>query len=515
MDYITSETSPLIKVEARLRDLAPAMLYADAWINPSVRTLIKVYNHLRTIYRILYNYLPREIVTSLPKQGVHRFKWDEGALMFTDLAGFTPMLEKVSQQGEEGAHILHKILNEYFSEMIEIVSKSGGNLLEFTGDALLVQFPTDAKRQETNRAVRAGLRMQNAMKNFKEVEILGDKFSIGMRIGLHVGPYLTADIGTPHRMEHVLLGKDVLEAKHAESRGKIGKVCLTPNAYEIVKDQYRFQEAEDGYYLIEDDLDEEELGDYDILPSRSRMAKLVLVDNSRDGLLEAIGDAITLLEPLASFIPRPVLKMLVENAHKRGGLPPEFPEATILFINLLGLPEDLETIGETGQQELVSEFSRLVSVINAEIESRGGVMKKVTYHHAGPDIMSFFGAPNSHTNDSARAIETAREIQKFVKRMGGVKINDQLYNIQAHIGLNRGKVFAAEVGERQGRREFNVLGNPVNTAARLMDYADANQIIMSESVHNDLRDEFPTKTHENVQLKGRSQKINLYELLSK
>ncbi len=512
MDYISKqEISPLAEIESRMRDLTPAIMYVDVWINPSVRSLIRTFNHLRTLYRILFNYLPRHVISSLPEPGINRYRWGEGTLMFTDLAGFTPLLEKNSQQGKEGAQALHAVLNKYFSEMIQIISKSGGNLLEFTGDALLVQFPTDARQQDTSRAVRAGLRMQRAMKNFGQIELMGEEFTLGMRIGLHFGKFLIADIGTPHRMEHVLLGQEVLKAKHAESKGRTDFVCLTPEAQKRVADEFRFEDTEDGHALVLDDISEEELGDYDILVPRSRASSMVLFDNSREGLTQAITEAIDKIEPLASFIPRPVLNLLVENANTRG-LPPDFPQVTILFVNLLGLPENLDDLNPEDQFELVNVFSRLVSVINAEIEARGGVMKKVTYHHAGPDIMSFFGAPNAHTNDSERALRAARAIQKMVKRMGAIELDGEKYKIQCHIGLTHGQVFSAEIGDRQGRREFNVLGNTVNTAARLMDYAESGQIIFSETVYENIKTIFNVTKYEDVQLKGRSYKLTLYDL---
>jgi class 3 adenylate cyclase len=431
--------------------------------------------------------------------------------MFTDLAGFTPLLEKNSQHGEAGAKALHKVLNNYFRKMIQVVSKSGGNLLEFTGDAMLIQFPADTKQQDTNRAVRAGLRMQREMEEFSCIEILGEEFSIGMRIGIHYGQFLTANIGTPHRMEHVLLGDALLSAKKTEGKGKNGRVCISPTTLERIEDDYRIELTDEGYGLIVDDFSEEDLGDYDIVVPKSRMASMVLFDHSREGLLHSIGEAVDKLEPLASYIPHPILRLLVENASSRG-LPPDFPQPTLLFINLLGLPEDLAEIDPENLDELVTVFSRLISVINAEIEAQGGVMKKVTYHHAGPDIMAFFGAPVAHTNDIERAIRAAKEIQTLVKRVEPIVIGDQTYKVQSHIGLNQGQAFAAEIGDRQGRREFNVLGNTVNTAARLMDFAEANQIILSESIYKGISDQFETIQHDDVQLKGRSQTLTLWEL---
>ena len=511
METLGELNSPLVDVEARLRNLLPSKLYADVWINPSTRNLTRIFNHLRTISRVFHDYLPRQVVASLPRPGFPNFEWVEGTLMFTDLSGFTSLLEKNAEYGKDGADTLLKVLNDYFSEMLQIVSKSGGNLLEFTGDALLVQFPTDQRGSDTTRAVRAGLRMQRAMKSFESIEVLGETFKLGMRVGIHVGKFLTADIGTPHRMEHVLLGTDVLRAKKAEGSGKVGRVCLSMEAIERVKDEFRFEENGEEHVLVLDDLTDEDLGDYDITPPRTRMASMVLFDTSKEGLVSAITDSIDKVEPLASFIPSQILHLLVENASARG-IPPDFPEATMLFVNVLGLPENLDEAPEEDQASVIAGFSRIVSLINAEIEAQGGVMKKVTYHHAGPDIMAFFGVPVAHTNDTQRAVAAAQEILKIIRKAQDIDYGGDTITLTCHIGITTGRVFAGEIGQRQGRREFNVMGNNVNTAARLMDRAEPNQILVTSAVRRLIKDQYENKRKTGVQLKGRSVKLTLYEL---
>ena len=511
MDVSNDTISPLIHLEARLRNLLPAKLYAEVWINPTVRNLTRIFNHLRTLQRILYDYLPRQVLTDLPLPGQTRFTWEEGTLMFTDLAGFTPLLEANAGQGKEGAQVLLDVLNGYFAEMLGIVSKAGGNLLEFTGDALLVQFPTDRKHSDTSRAVRAALRMQRAMQQFEKIEVLGEQHSLGMRIGLHVGQFLTADIGTPQRMEHVLLGASVLGAKHAEGAGEVDRVNLSLAAQERVATHFKFDKHGDEHVLAVDNFTEEQLGDYDIIPSRHRLPSLILFDTSKEGLVQAIADAIDKVEPLASYLPRGVLKLLVENAANRR-LPPDFPFATVMFINLLGLPDMLADQDEDAAQEVIATFSRVVSLINAEVEARGGIMKKVTYHHAGPDIMVIFGVPDSHTNDTSRAAQAALSIREMVEDLGELQFAEHNSQLTCHIGIANGRVFAAEFGEPQGRREFNVMGNVVNTAARLMDFARSNQILLTEEAHEDLQTEFELKKLEGVTLKGLSTALTLYEL---
>ena len=237
----------------------------------------------------------------------------------------------------------------------------------------------------------------------------------------------------------------------------------------------------------------------------------MLFDTSKEGLVTAIQDSIDKLRPLASFIPDPVLGMLVENAAARG-LPPDFPKASVLFINLLGIPDNLQEYSDEELDQIVSEFSRVISLVNAEIEAQGGVMKKVTYHHSGPDIMAFFGVPEAHTNDSTRAVQAAYQIKNIVSELKPLKLESGTIELKPHIGLTQGRVFSAEIGEPRGRREYNIMGNTVNTAARLMDHADANQILLPDDMYEDIKDGFEAEKLEDVKLKGRSVSLTLYDI---
>src|SRR5258708_37882605 len=104
-------TSPLDSIETRLRPLLPADLYAAVWVDPSPTMLEKVFDHLRTLQRILHDYTSRLISENAPHPGVVRYEWQRGALMFTDLAGFTRLMEANSSQGRAGAGRLLETLN--------------------------------------------------------------------------------------------------------------------------------------------------------------------------------------------------------------------------------------------------------------------------------------------------------------------------------------------------------------------------------------------------------------------
>jgi adenylate cyclase len=509
----SNSASPLIAIEPRLRLLLPADLYAAAWVTPSPSVLMRVFEHLRTLQRILYDYVPRHVTETLPHPGEARHKWQDGALMFTDLAGFTPLMEANFAAGHSGAGALLNVLNAYFAEMIEIISKAGGNLLEFTGDAMLIQFPTDQHQNSTARAIRAGLRMQRAMSRFHHIETPQGNFSLGMRIGINTGRVLTADIGTPRRMEHVLLGSAVRATKEAEGMGRVGRVCLTQAAYESAQEFFRFEPGEHDHLLVVDDISASELGEYDFAPGARRMASSMLFDRSVEGLVTEIEKSVKMIEPLASYLPMPILNLLVESTARRE-IQPTFPELTALFVNLIGLPEAVDHAFPGEESNLVVAFSRAFALINAAVEARGGVLKNVTYHLAGSDMLIYFGVPNAHTDDSTRAARVALAVRDIVTTLPPTTIGGQDVVLTYQIGMARGPVFAAEIGEPRGRREFNVLGDTVNVAARLMGRAEKNQILMTEAVHQAIEGQFNCESLGAISLKGKAAPQPGYALLS-
>jgi class 3 adenylate cyclase len=395
--------------------------------------------------------------------------------------------------------------------MIEIISKSGGDLLEFTGDALLAVFPEDQKRNDTRQAIKAGLRMQRAMTRFSAIETPDGTLNLGMRVGIHTGRFLTATIGTPRRMENVLLGGAVQQAKLAESAGARDRVCLSESAFGQASDLFRFEDGNPGYKLVIDDLTDEQLGEYEVT-TRRRVASSVLFDRSVAGLTSEITQTIKSIEPLACFIPAPVLNLLVESAADRH-IPPDFPEPTVVFVNFIGLPELVDRALPGEEHKVVNSFSRAFAAINAAVEKRGGVLKKITYHLSGSDIVIYFGVPSAHTNDPQRAAQAALAIRDVIAAVKPPTVGNVTPEIACQIGIATGPTFAAEIGELRGRREFNVLGDTVNIAARLMNRAEKGQILVTGRVYEAIEAGYEWESLGSLSLKGKAAPMPIYSLL--
>jgi class 3 adenylate cyclase/CRP-like cAMP-binding protein len=561
------------KIEPDLRNLLSPELYADLYVaewadrSPSAPKLVHpktkkeitpdlydglllepVFNHLVVLQKILSDYASSLITEKRDENTAQHVIWRNGALMFTDLAGFTKLMEANAGKGKEGAESLLGVLTKYFTDIIEVIGKSGGELLEFTGDALLVLFPAQFKKDNEAeyakelekaivKAVRAGLRMQKIMeKGYQKIQTAsGETITLQMRIGVHAGHFYSADIGTPRRREHVLLGENVQTAKKTESYGQNGRVNLTPKAYEYVKDAKEANEdfgfepnpEHEGFMLVVDHLKEEE--GYELgRPSTRRLASTMLLDKGFDNTYEQVKNLLTAIKELSAFIPNPVLSLLVESAARRK-IPPEFPTPTVMFVNFIGLPEMIDKRNDKGERiyeedSIVASFNEMFAKLNGAVEKRGGMLKKVTYHLTGSDIVIYFGVPLPHSNDPMRAVSAALEAREIIMNTKMPKLRPGCQpepegdkpKIFCQVGINTGPTFVAEFGDPRGRREFNVLGDTVNTTARLMSKAGVNQILISEAVMKQIdTDKYECVAQEPMKLKGKSQEVKVYELVGR
>jgi class 3 adenylate cyclase len=289
---------------------------------------------------------------------------------------------------------------------------------------------------------------------------------------------------------------------------------LTETAYEHIQDRFRFEEGDPGYALALDDFSAEQLGEYDIIPAGRKHGRSLLLDRSPEALFSEIERAVKQVEPLASYLPQSILNLLVESAARRQ-IPPNFLELTAMFVNFIGLPEAVDRALPGEEEEIVTVFSRAFALINAAVDARGGVLKNVTYHLAGSDMLIYFGVPNAHIDDPLRAAYTALAIRSIIMNLEAPIIGGKPVVFSCQIGMARGAAFAAEIGEPRGRREFNVLGDTINIAARLMGKAKPNQILMTETMYQALDPYLVCEPVGSIPLKGKAQPLPVFSLEGK
>ena len=81
-----------------------------------------------------------QLATTFPLQDAYQDeRW--AAVLFLDISGFTALTEKLAQEGPDGTEELTVILNQHFTELVELVNSAGGEVVAYAGDAFAAIFP--------------------------------------------------------------------------------------------------------------------------------------------------------------------------------------------------------------------------------------------------------------------------------------------------------------------------------------------------------------------------------------
>ncbi|MBY8875429.1 AAA family ATPase [Micromonospora sp. PLK6-60] len=174
---------------------------------------------------------------------------------------------------------------------------------------------------------------------------------------------------------------------------------------------------------------------------------------------------------------------------------------TVLFGDL----SDFTSWSEDLDPERVGAVTdRVLAALAGAVKTFGGHVDKLT----GDGIMAVFGAPVAHEDDAERAVRAALSMQRAVRRVlddergGGAPLG-------LRVGLNTGDVIAGI----QAAIEYTVIGDTVNTAARLADAAAVGAVYAGARTSAATRHVASWRALRPLRLKGKREPVEAYELL--
>lgn len=140
----------------------------------------------------------------------------ELSIYFSDLQGFTSISERM------GSEDLTELLNDYLSEMTDIILAQGGTLDKYEGDAIIAFWnaPLD-QPDHAVRAVRAALLCQQALNKRQEEFAARAGGPLKARIGLNTGTVVVGNLGSKSRFDYTVLGDAANLASRLEGANKI------------------------------------------------------------------------------------------------------------------------------------------------------------------------------------------------------------------------------------------------------------------------------------------------------
>ncbi len=146
------------------------------------------------------------------------------SFVFTDLAGFTPMLEE-----RDPAQVV-ALLNEYLEGMMVIVFKYEGTLDRFVGDAIVVMFSAPVEQPQHRQQALDCVMEMDAFATAYATRLRSQGIPWGMtRIGVHSGDVIVGNFGGKTLFDYRALGDPINTAARLESVNKhLGtRVCVS------------------------------------------------------------------------------------------------------------------------------------------------------------------------------------------------------------------------------------------------------------------------------------------------
>ena len=180
----------------------------------------------------LDRYLPQELVTKFEAARSRNTMAGERrviTMLFCDVKGSTAAAEKVDPE------IWTDIMNGVFEYMIRPIYKYEGLVPRLMGDAILAFFGAPITHEDDpQRAVLAGLEIQEGIKTYAEEIRLRHGLEFGLRVGINTGLVVVGEIGSDLRMEYTAIGDAINLAARMEQTAAVGTIQISDDTYKLI-----------------------------------------------------------------------------------------------------------------------------------------------------------------------------------------------------------------------------------------------------------------------------------------
>jgi class 3 adenylate cyclase/tetratricopeptide (TPR) repeat protein len=394
-------------------------------------------------------YLPASLVRGAAARPSVELPWYvevDGTMVMADLSGFTALSERLARAGDEGAERLVAIINSFFDRMLKTAGRYGGDTLTFGGDAILLLF--DGPDHATRAAV-AALEMLRQVERAAAVQADDGRIKIGMSVGAHSDRFVLVGAGLADERAHlVVLGHGGERTALAEAQADRGQLAVSTACRELLPAGSSYRPTGD-FWLVD------ELGACAVPRSAYECPRVSEAQFHR----------------LMPFLP-PYARAAGPERGERLQTTPEHRRTVIVFVDVLGLTEILDCSGLDAAVEQLQAYTAMLTGLAAK---HHGYVVSSDIATKGSKLVVTFGAPVAHEYAPANAARFALDLSAGLRESG--------LDLHHKIGVNGGHVFAGEVGP-SWRRQYTVMGDAVNLAARLMAAAALDRALVNRNLVN-------------------------------
>ena len=396
--------------------------------------------------------------------------------------------------GPGGDELLAKHLNSYFEQLVRTISSHGGDVFKFAGDAILVLWPkggggegegAEGLEEKVRRAAQCGMEIKTRLQDMA----MGDGITLSMKVGVGVGDISILHVGGVFdRMEYIATGSPLLQAFAAEHQASQRDVVISPQAWSMIAPYFSATVQSSGYAVLE--------GCVEPLRKVSVARHGAGAVQWRD-LLGGVKES-ELMRTLGRYVPGAVLPYINHQEEKWAS---ELRRITVLFVNLGLLSGDTPATADT-----TAELLFVQSILHATqlaVYKYEGSLNKFLRDDKGSTLIAVFGLPPlAHEDDAVRGILAALAICARLIDLG----------LKPSVGVTTGMAFCGIVGTR-GRREYSVLGDKVNLAARLMQHASMGYggVLCDHETRYAAKDRLSFEEGGKIVVKGKSKPVSVYQ----
>lgn len=200
-----------------------------------------------------------------------------------------------------------------------------------------------------------------------------------------------------------------------------------------------------------------------------------------------------------------VVDILVESEDPTSALQPTRRDISVLFVDIRGFTAMSEHMNP---EDVVDTLDVYLEELTDAVQKTGGTLNK----YVGDEIMAMWNTPIEQPDHAMRAVQCAMDMTARVDH-----INSQLQakgqpSVAFGIGVNSGEAVVGQMGSTF-RKQFDIIGDTVNTAARLCSAAGRMETIVGQGTWEVLGDRLTVEETEPLRLKGKSDTIRTFLVL--
>lgn len=203
---------------------------------------------------------------------------------------------------------------------------------------------------------------------------------------------------------------------------------------------------------------------------------------------------------LRMYVDESVLHFMTDPEIESKIMVNESIEGSVMFVDICGFTRISENEAPDTVVELINNYFDLI--VNKIIEQEGYIDKFI-----GDAVMAIFRG-DYHLD---RAIDAALSIRSSIDELPSTSLG---FSPKVSIGIHCGEMVSGNIGSASLKRlDYTVIGDTVNTAARLQGAAEESQIIIAQDAYETIKESFKCEALGAVNMKNKAQPIEIYNVV--